>query len=135
MRRQRAAACGVTGASRRAVLLGPLLLAVGSGPASATYALSQAHEKGQTWKATDKALERAVFADIDEKLDQKRRFRPEVGELGYVGGNYTKKSAAPPDEFAPVHQALVSGDTSAVKPSKLTYVDFADVSSVVDPWK
>ena len=56
--------------------------------------MQQAHEQGHTWKPTDKALEKAVYASVEASIDQKRRFRDDAGELGYVGGEYTKKSAA-----------------------------------------
>ena len=39
------------------------------------------------------AAEQAVYNKIEAALDEKRRFRDDAGSLGYVGGEYTKKSA------------------------------------------
>ena len=46
--------------------------------AHASYAMTQAAQEQQTWTPTDKAKERAVYESIEEELDRKRRFRPEV---------------------------------------------------------
>ena len=62
-------------------------------PAHASYAMTQAAQSSHTWEATSKDKERAVYASIEAALDEKRRFRDDAGELGYVGGSYTKKSA------------------------------------------
>ena len=39
------------------------------------------------------SAEQAVYSKIEAALDEKRRFRDDAGALGYVGGEYTKKSA------------------------------------------
>jgi hypothetical protein len=80
--------------------------------------MQQAHEQGQTWKATDKALEKAAYASVEASIDQKRRFRDDAGELGYVGGSYTKKSAG--DRFDQSANAK-ENSTIAGKSSKITY--------------
>jgi hypothetical protein len=92
--RRQAAACALQGSNRRAVLAAAPFLLCAPGAASASYAMQQAHEQAHTWTATDKARERAAYESIEADIDKKRRFRPEVGELGYVDGSYTKKSAA-----------------------------------------
>jgi len=73
--------------SRRSLLLAPVLLAPAA--ASASYAMTQANENGQTWQATSKEAERAVYESIGKSLEEKRRFSEEAGTLGYVGGEYT----------------------------------------------
>lgn len=84
-----------TGAiSRRSLLLAPVAAAAAPHAASASYAMTAAAEASHTWQATGKEQERAAYASIDRALAEKRRFREEAGELGYVGGSYTKKSAA-----------------------------------------
>ena len=40
-----------------------------------------------------------VYARIEAAIDEKRPFRDDEGTLGYVGGEYTKKSAADRIEF------------------------------------
>ena len=82
--------------TRRAVVAGlsALGLAKQAHPAYASYAMQQAAVASHTWEATGKENETAVYNEIEQSLDQKRRFRPELGELGYVGGEYTKKASA-----------------------------------------
>ena len=43
--------------------------------------------------------EKAVYESIEKDLDARRRFRDELGTLGYVGGEYTKKSAGDRAEY------------------------------------
>ena len=82
-------------AGRRAALsLGPALALLTARPAAASYAMQQAAVQSQSWQATGKEKERAVYRAIEEDIDSKRRFREEAGDLGYVGGEYTKRSAA-----------------------------------------
>eukprot|EP00966_Prymnesium_polylepis_P110692 2560464-Prymnesium_polylepis.1 len=61
--------------------------------------MQQANVASHIWEATGKEKERQVYDSIEQSLDQKRRFRPEVGELGYVGGDYTKKASADRAEY------------------------------------
>ena len=89
---------GGAGFDRRAVLSfapAAALFAVRPiAPASASYAMTQAAQSQHTWQATGQEKERAVYKAIESSIESKRRFSEEVGELGYVGGSYTKKSAA-----------------------------------------
>ena len=48
-------------------------------------------------------------AEKEAALAEKRRFREEAGELGYVGGSYTKKSAADRYDSVPGQQKQQSG--------------------------
>jgi len=85
------------GQTRRQAIMGAAAAALTlSVPAAseASYALQQAATQYQSWEATGKEREQAIYEDIQRKLDQKRPDREEAGTLGYVGGEYTKKSAA-----------------------------------------
>uniref|UniRef100_A0A7S0PZ70 Uncharacterized protein n=1 Tax=Coccolithus braarudii TaxID=221442 RepID=A0A7S0PZ70_9EUKA len=82
---------------RRAFLQCAPLLAFGGAAvlpraAQASYAMQKAAVAAHSWEATGKEKEKAVYDSIEDALDSKRRFRPEAGELGYVGGEYTKRS-------------------------------------------
>ena len=79
---------------RRALMLGAPATAVLAlpGAARASYAMQQAALKEQSWEATGKEKERAAYGAIQKQLDEKRRFRPETGEMGLVGNTYTKQS-------------------------------------------
>jgi len=87
--------------SRRAVLLGAPAAAwlVAPRATEASYAMTQAAQSQQKWEATGIDKERAAYASIQAALEEKRPYREEAGELGYVGGSYTKKSAADRLEF------------------------------------
>jgi len=47
-----------------------------------------AAEQGQSWTATDKALEKAAYDKIDAQLDAKRRYRDDT-ESNVLGSEYT----------------------------------------------
>ena len=87
--------------TRRAVLSASVfgLSQVPMKSAHASYAMQQANVESHTWQATGLEKERAVYEAIEQKVDEHRRFRPEVGELGYVGGDYTKKASAARAEY------------------------------------
>ena len=72
---------------RRACLLGTAALLPKA--CSASYAMGVAAQQAHSWDATGAAREQAVYNAIDQKLDEKRRFRDDPGSLGYVGGDYT----------------------------------------------
>ena len=78
-----------------ALALGRRACMLGAGAAlmpkacSASYAMGVAAQNAHSWEATGKDAERAVYQSIDQKLDEKRRYRDELGTLGYVGGEYT----------------------------------------------
>merc|ERR1719174_24370 len=77
---------------RRSVLAAAVALVASPIPAHASYRMQQAAVAGHSWEATGKEREKATYMDIEATLDGKKRFRPEAGTLGYVGGEYTKKS-------------------------------------------
>lgn len=93
---------------RGALLSGMSLFAIGSSPASASYAMSQAAVEAHSWEATGKAKERAVYQGIKEDIQEKRG-RTDVGTLGYVGGDYTKRSAGDRYEFEMARQVQQGG--------------------------
>ena len=71
--------------SRRSFLAAPALAALAvPHTASASYAMGVAAQNAQSWEATGKAAEARAYADIEAALEEKRRFRPEEGTLGYV---------------------------------------------------
>lgn len=98
-----------TAIGRRSLLLAPVAALAAPHAASASYAMTAAAEKSHTWQATGKEQERAAYASIEAALAEKRRFREEAGELGYVGGSYTKKSAADRYDSVPGQQKQQSG--------------------------
>ena len=49
---------------------------------------------------TGKSKERAVYEGIESSLDEKRKYREEMGTLGYAGGEYTNyRRGAGRDKF------------------------------------
>jgi hypothetical protein len=94
---------------RRALLLAPALVLALPKAATASYAMQAAAAANQSWKATPKSAEQAAYEDIEKKLDSKRRFRPEEGTLGYVGGEYTKQSMVERQEWEQEQQKKSSG--------------------------
>jgi len=99
-----------SGWERRAVLAAAAAaISVPHQPARASYALQRANVQAHSWDATGKERERAVYMEIEEQLDRDRRFRPDVGTLGYVGGEYTKKSMAGRHEYETARAARGEG--------------------------
>ena len=51
-------------------------------------------------RRTGKSKERAVYEGIESSLDEKRKYREEMGTLGYAGGEYTNyRRGAGRDKF------------------------------------
>jgi hypothetical protein len=75
------------GPTRRACLIAGACALLPRQSASASYAMGVAAEQGQSWTATDKALEKAAYDKIDAQLDAKRRYRDdtESNVLGATG--------------------------------------------------
>mmetsp|Transcript_8508 Transcript_8508/g.17124 ORF Transcript_8508/g.17124 Transcript_8508/m.17124 type:complete len:163 (-) Transcript_8508:281-769(-) len=86
-------------ASRRFLLSAAAASVLVPSRAWAGYALQSANQNQHTWDATDKAKELAVYESIRSSIDAKRPDRPDVGTLGYVGGEYTKESSRSRQEF------------------------------------
>jgi len=84
---------------RRTVLCGAAVCLLAPKSAHAGYALQAAHVASHSTTATGKDAEKAVYEEIKSSIDAKRPDRPEVGELGYVGGEYTKEASRRRDEF------------------------------------
>jgi len=87
--------------ARRACLLGAAGCVLSPSSAHASYALSTASAASQSWEATGKAREQAVYDRIDATLMEKRRFRDSAEEVGnYLGGDYTNyRRGAGRDKF------------------------------------
>ena len=84
---------------RRACLIGAGACLVPKA-AHASYAMGVAAQQAQSWTPTSKEAERAVYQNIEKKLDEKRAYRDEAGTLGYVGGEYTQyRRGAARDEY------------------------------------
>ena len=90
-------------AGRRSVLAAGAAAAACSllapGAAHAGYALQAASQASQSWDATGKEREKQVYQSIKASIDAKRPDRPEIGELGYVGGEYTKEASRKRNDF------------------------------------
>jgi hypothetical protein len=72
--------------SRRSILGAVAVLALSPTASHASYMMQQAAVREQSWEATGRDKERAVYEEIEAALDDKRKFRPDTGTLGYVGG-------------------------------------------------